>query len=290
MSKYNPCEYDPFTFYTAMKRLCTKIFLLFLLLLLLYCYSGFRMIGQENPYPETVEKVNIFILGGQSNMAGRGGVDDKEWDEYVPTECMRNRRILRLNENSELEEAEEPLHSGIDVNKTCGVGPGMAFANAILEKDPNFGVIVLVPCAIGGTSITAWSGSNSSLRSQMIKRTTEALNYGGKIRAILWYQGEKDTETEAASYLFPSEYQVFLYRLYQELKNPQIPFVQVALASGQGEADWLENVRASQIAVKNVITVDAMGLQVGEDGLHLTTNSQVCLGRMLADAFFSTIS
>lgn len=227
MSKYNPCEYDPFTFYTAMKRPCNKIFLLLLFLLLLYCYSGFRMIGQENPYPETVEKVNIFILGGQSNMAGRGGVDDKEWDEYVPTECMRNRRILRLNENSELEEAEEPLHSGIDVNKTCGVGPGMAFANAILEKDPNFGVIVLVPCAIGGTSITAWSGSNSSLRSQMIKRTTEALNYGGKIRAILWYQGEKDTETEAASYLFPSEYQVFLYRLYQELKNPQIPFVQV---------------------------------------------------------------
>ncbi|CAI9763608.1 unnamed protein product [Fraxinus pennsylvanica] len=158
-------------------------------------------------------------------MAGRGGVDDKEWDEYVPIECTRNRRILRLNENSELEEAKEPLHSGIDVNKTCGVGPGMAFANAILEKDPNFGVIVLVPCAIGGTSITAWSGSNSSLRSQMIKRTNEALEYGGKIRAILWYQGEKDTETEAASYLFPSEYQMFLYRLHQELKYHEIPFV-----------------------------------------------------------------
>ncbi|KAL2504273.1 putative carbohydrate esterase [Abeliophyllum distichum] len=223
-------------------------------------------------------------------MAGRGGVDEKEWDEYVPIECTRDRRILRLNEYSKLEEAKEPLHSGIDVNKTCGVGPGMAFANAILEKDPNFGVIILVPCAVGGTSITAWSSSNSSLRSQMIERSNEALKYGGKIRAILWYQGEKDTETEAASHLFPSEYHIFLHRLHQELKYPEIPFLQVALASGQGSVNWLDNVRETQIAMENVITVDAMGLEVGADGLHLTTNAQVRLGRMLADAFFQTIS
>ncbi|OIT18881.1 putative carbohydrate esterase, partial [Nicotiana attenuata] len=90
-------------------------------------------------------------------MAGRGGVVDKVWDGYVPPESCRNPAILRLNKNSIWEVAQEPLlgplHYDIDLNKTCGIGPTMVFSNDILEKDPEFGIIELVPCAAGGTSI-----------------------------------------------------------------------------------------------------------------------------------------
>ncbi|KAL2458997.1 putative carbohydrate esterase [Forsythia ovata] len=239
--------------------------------------------------PKNVEKINVFILAGQSNMAGRGGVFDGVWDEYIPVECRSNKRILRLNGDSELEEAKEPLHEGIDdVKKTCGIGPGMAFANAILKKDPNFGVIILVPCAYGGTSITDWSIPNSKVRSRLISRANQTLKYGGKIRAILWYQGETETRNEAAAKKFRSQYDKFLHRLYQELKYPKAPFIQVALASGQGVKNWIHSVRASQMAMKNVTTVDAFGLQLGADGMHLTTAAQVQLGKMMAHAFFNT--
>ena len=41
------------------------------------------------------------------------------------------------------------------------------------------------------------------------------------------------------------------------------------------------------IDIPNVIYVDAKGLQLKEDNLHLTTESQVQLGRMLAEAYLT---
>ncbi|KAL0325508.1 UNVERIFIED_CONTAM: putative carbohydrate esterase [Sesamum radiatum] len=265
------------------------IFLFSLFLILLWGYLNSITNPKHQVFPENLDdNINIFILAGQSNMAGRGGVMFQVWDELVPPECSSDHRILRLNENSEFDVAKEPLHAGIDVNKTCGIGPGMAFASAILRRVPNFGTIVLVPCAAGGTSIREWSRSNSVLRSRMIARAREALRYGGKIRAILWYQGEKDTETEEAMNLYPGEYRLFIDSLYQELMHPQVPFIQVALASGQGDPKWLEGVRTTQLGMEDMITVDAIGLPLQPDGLHLTTMAQVRLGNMLADAFLNS--
>ncbi|CAI9786830.1 unnamed protein product [Fraxinus pennsylvanica] len=87
---------------------------------------------------------SIFILARQSNMAGRGGVLHGTWDGYVPPECRPKPRILRLNPKLMWEEAHEPLHGDIDTRKPCGVGPGMSFANGVLERDPCVGAIGLV--------------------------------------------------------------------------------------------------------------------------------------------------
>lgn len=60
----------------------------------------------------------------------------------------------------------------------------------------------------------------------------------------------------------------------------------MALASGY-EATLIEIVREAQLGVDllNVTTVDAKGLPLEPDGLHLTTPAQVKLGKMLADAY-----
>jgi hypothetical protein len=46
-------------------------------------------------------------------------------------------------------------------------------------------------------------------------------------------------------------------------------------------------VRAAQLSINlpNVVTVDAKGLPLKEDNLHLTTEAQVKLGQMLAEAY-----
>ena len=65
-------------------------------------------------------------------MSGRGGVDQsRRWDGVVPPECQPNPDILRLSAKLNWETAHEPLHKDIDTKKSCGVGPGMAFANAV---------------------------------------------------------------------------------------------------------------------------------------------------------------
>lgn len=64
--------------------------------------------------------------------------------------------------------------------------------------------------------------------------------------------------------------------------------LQVALASGEGP--YVETVRKAQQAIDlpNVMTVDAKGLLLQPDGLHLSTNAQVQVGKMLAHAMLQS--
>ncbi|KAK4379679.1 hypothetical protein RND71_001541 [Anisodus tanguticus] len=138
-----------------------------------------------------------------SNMPGRGGVFDKVWDGYVQPECHLNPAILRMNGNSIWEVAQEPLHEDIDLNKTCGIGPTMVFANSLVRSE-------------GRASIN----------------------------------------------------------------NHKVPG---SLPSG---GPFIEGVREAQLGINilNVITVDALGLPLEPNGLHLSTPAQVQLGYKLPDA------
>lgn len=62
--------------------------------------------------------------------------------------------------------------------------------------------------------------------------------------------------------------------------------MKVAIASG---GKYMEVVREAQKAIDlpNVVCVDAKGLELKEDNLHLTTDAQVELGHMLADAYLA---
>lgn len=66
------------------------------------------------------------------------------------------------------------------------------------------------------------------------------------------------------------------------LRYPKKPFAR--------KFKFVNVVRQAQmdIDLPNVIKVDANGLPVGSDGLHLTTQGQVQLGNMMAQAFLNT--
>lgn len=239
--------------------------------------------------------MRIFVLSGQSNMAGRGGVHHKHWDSVVPPECAPDPSILRLSSAQQWEEAREPLHADIDTTKTCGIGPGMAFARAVLsrlqEDTPGAATqigIGLVPCAVGGTAIREWS-LGKHLYEQMVSRARVATLYG-EIEAILWYQGESDAESDADTSAYLENVERLICNVRADLGMPQLPFIQVALASGNKRN--IEKIRNAQFSVNlpNVVTVDPMGMALNEDKLHLTTESQVKLGKMLAEAYILNFS
>lgn len=68
----------------------------------------------------------------------------------------------------------------------------------------------------------------------------------------------------------------------------KLSWLQVALASGEGK--FIETVRSSQLAINlpNVKCIDAQGLALQRDNLHLTTMSQVQVGLKLASAFIDS--
>ncbi|XVF64124.1 hypothetical protein PTKIN_Ptkin09bG0142200 [Pterospermum kingtungense] len=238
----------------------------------------------DSPGPGPDPAQDIFILAGQSNMAGRGGFVDGKWDENVPPECQPNLSILRFTANLTWEEARDPLHADIDVGRACGVGPGMAFANGILTHGSGIGVVGLVPCAVGGTAISKWA-KGSRLYGQLVTRAKESVKDGGAIRAILWYQGESDTGTKTDAEAYKAKLEKLIQNLRSDLNLPTLPFLQVALASGEGE--FVETVRKAQVETKvpYVKCVDAKVLPLKADNIHLTTTSEVKVGLMLAHAF-----
>ncbi|CAI9115860.1 OLC1v1016867C1 [Oldenlandia corymbosa var. corymbosa] len=244
------------------------------------------LLGMISPLYATAANrpTNIFILAGQSNMAGRGGVRHHVWDGIIPPECKQDPFIFRLNAKLTWEPAKEPLHKDIDLNETTGIGPGMAFANTVLNNDSGFGTIGLVPCAVGGTSIREWE-HGTLLYNQLVNRTNVARKGGGRIRAILWYQGESDSITRQDATSYEKNLKRFFTNLRVDLRLPVVPIIQVALPSISYRYDDIVRQTQGGMKLQNLLYVDANGLELQDDQMHLTTQSQVRLGKRLADAF-----
>lgn len=85
-------------------------------------------------------------MAGQSNMAGRGKV--------MLNDTIVNARILALNMENKVVCVKEPLHRYYP--KMTGLDCGMSFVSELLEAVPSDVSILLVPCAVGGSSIKSW--------------------------------------------------------------------------------------------------------------------------------------
>ncbi|KAL3734878.1 hypothetical protein ACJRO7_024109 [Eucalyptus globulus] len=234
----------------------------------------------QSPRPKS-----IFLLAGQSNMVGRGGVDPSiGWDGVVPPECSRNSSILRLTMKLKWVEAQEPLHIDIDTTAINGISLGMAFANAVMRQDRSLGLVGLVLCAIGGMKISQWE-RGMFLYNQFMRQARAGMNDGGTIKALL--NRRHVEESDAVQYKVRLE--KFFTDVRTDLQSPELPIFQVAIASGQ--RNFIHEVRKVQLGLDlpNVRTVDALGLPLKPDQLHLTTPAEVRLGQILADAFLQAV-
>ncbi|CAN6280502.1 unnamed protein product [Urochloa humidicola] len=253
-------------------------------LLLLLIPAASMMVMADVPPSDKV----IFLLAGQSNMAGRGGVVANRWDGVVPWDCAPSPAVLRLSPDLRWEPAREPLHQGIDAaNHAVGVGPGMAFANAVLRSGrAGAPVVGLVPCAVGGTRMADWA-RGTELYGEMLRRARVALETGGRIGALLWYQGESDTVRWSDAAEYARRMGMLVRDLRADLAMPHLLVIQVGLASGLGH--YTQVVRDAQkgIKLRNVRFVDAIGLPLQDGHLHLSTQAQVQLGHMLAQSYLN---
>uniref|UniRef100_A0A7S1T517 Sialate O-acetylesterase domain-containing protein n=1 Tax=Tetraselmis chuii TaxID=63592 RepID=A0A7S1T517_9CHLO len=237
------------------------------------------------------EPLDVFILGGQSNMAGRGGViqtkTGKAWDGVLPPSCEpAPGQILKFNGAGKWEDAQEPLHIDIDTTKVCGVGPGLAFANELR----NMGYtnrIGLVPCAIGGTRVDLWE-DGGKLFTNMVHRAFAALaeRPNSRLCGLLWFQGESDADTIERATTYGKKSERLLSSFRTAFNAPNLPIVQVAVTSTREEVPYVDHVRKGQLSIQlsNLATVDARGYHL-PDGFHLSTYAHCKLAKEMAEAF-----
>ena len=229
---------------------------------------------------QTVQKddnFHIYLLLGQSNMAGRG--------ELTPEfEAIEHERVFALNAEGHWVKAKHPLH--FDKPKRAGVGPGLSFGMEIAEADSTIRV-GLVPCAVGGTDIGKWApGSFDEVTKTHpfddAMRRMKAAQKHGVIKGVLWMQGEANS-TEKKKHKYLKKLSKLIARIRKESNRPDLPFV-VSELGRYKDRYALINAQLARLPlkVKNTWVVSSEGLTHRGDGVHLNSASAHELGLRLA--------
>ena len=242
--------------------------------------------------PPGVERVELFLLIGQSNMKGRG---------TVPAQQTDNPRIAMMHlKNDQWYFARHPLHAASDPvtgkgGGNEGVGPGLAFAQAVAARDPHV-LVGLIPCAVGGTRLELWT-KGGRLYENAVRRARLALSAKASVPVVLkgalWLQGEADAKPG----LQPT-YQERLVRMIDDLRAelaaPNLPFIAATIGEFADSADSRQSLKAlindALLALPKLrphaACVDARDLKgnIG-DNVHYNTGSANAIGERMADKY-----
>jgi mannose-6-phosphate isomerase-like protein (cupin superfamily) len=227
---------------------------------------------------------HIYLLLGQSNMAGRGRIEAQDQETHP--------RVLALDQENEWVFAADPLHYDKPI---AAVGPGLTFGKTMAEHDPGVR-IGLVPCAAGGSPITSWEpgGYWEQTRSHpyddMLARARVAAEVG-VLAGALWHQGESDSN-EADAPLYEQRLVGLIQRLRADLGASELPFVCATL----GEFVVLRNPWAGEVNAvlrriaelsSHTACVEARGLGHKGDKTHFHAQAARELGRRYARAMIA---
>ncbi len=246
---------------------------------------------------------DIWLLAGQSNMEGVGDLIDLE----KPSD-----KVNSFNLSDEWVDAKEPLHelpsaadrvhwrknaagvverlAGAELEsfrtkRKKGAGLGLPFA---IEYEKRTGVPVgLFPCAHGGTSMAQWSPelkdkAGDSLYGATIRRAFLL----GKIKGILWYQGESDANPVAGP-IFQEKFEQMVAAFRKDLDQPDLPFHYVQIGRHVNSTNiqaWnlvQEAQRLAEGRLGNAVMFSAIDSDL-DDGIHVSTPDLKRLGRAMA--------
>ncbi len=252
---------------------------LFCLLLALLVGSA---VAQEASLPPK-EEFHLFLLVGQSNMAGRGVVETQDQTPHP--------RVKMLSKEGTWVPAVDPMHFD---KPAAGVGLGKTFGQMIADANPGV-TIGLIPCAVGGSHIDAWkpgvyyAPTQSHPWDDAMKRAAIALK-SGTLKGILWHQGEGDSLPDLAQAYEPKLHDL-IARLRMELDAPDAPFIAGQMGKFD-DAPWPpEKVIVDQAhqdlakKVPHTAFVSAEGLKHKGDKIHFDSASFRELGRRFAAAY-----
>jgi len=247
---------------------------------LLACLAPLLAAQGEPVKPPAKEKFAIYLLMGQSNMAGR--------DTHDLAEQKDEPRILALNPEGQWLVARDPIHPK-DGRTVPGVGPGISFAHEMLKSAPGTS-IGLVPCAVGGTPLRRWV-KGGDLYEAAVKRAKAAAK-DGEIKGVLWHQGESDSIKKEDADIYEQRLTKMLGDLRSDLGQPDLPVVvgQLGdfLALTPEKYPQLETVRAAIKRIPSVVPhtgyADAKGLEHKGDKLHFNADAARELGSRFAKA------
>jgi len=218
--------------------------------------------------------MHSFLLIGQSNMAGRGYLNEAHEIDTKRIYTLRNGRWQRMF---------RPINPD---RSFSGVSLAESFAEAYSKKHNV--EVGLICCADGGTKIDQWMPGellfdNAINNARLAARSSE-------IVGVLWHQGESDCKDELYP-VYQSKLETMIRALRKMLNLNKVPFV----LGGLG--DYLERyplknyiyinqaLQNTASCNENVGFVSAEGLMSNPDNLHFNAQSLYNFGLRYFEEF-----
>lgn len=230
---------------------------------------------------EDAKPRQIFLLIGQSNMAGRAAIEDvdktpiagamlwnigdKKWQPALPpynlySPSRKPVSMQRLNCGPSFVQAWKQLHPDVEVGIVCA--------------------------ARGGTRIGQWSRKQPDsfkLYHHAVEATKAALATGGELKGILWHQGEGDSG-EGLLPKYPAKLKELVANLRQDLGIKNLPVVYSQLGQWKPNYSAFNEMILKQPGnIKNTACVKTDGLK-NFDTAHFNSDAQRELGKRYATA------
>lgn len=223
-------------------------------------------------------KVWVFILAGQSNMAGRGKLEAQD--------TITTSRILSLDKDGKIIQAKEPLN--FYENKMQGTGCGLAFGKELLNYIPKDVSILILQTAVGGSSINQWIKNSKHREIQLFSNFKEKVDLGkryGTIKAILWHQGESDAKPEGVQQR-RGKLKILFGMFRNAVGNDSLPILMGELGSYSKTPELFsqmnEQTRLYSASDRFTSVIFTSDFQHRGDFLHFNSASQREMGKRFA--------
>lgn len=227
------------------------------------------------------ENLWIFIMAGQSNMAGRGMVE--------PQDTISNNRILTVDEFDRWYYAKEPLH--FYEHSMAGLDSGLSFARELLENVPDDISIGILPSAVGGSSIEQWKNNDSHRCVKLLSNLESKIAFAqeaGTLKAVLWHQGESNANKTSLP-TYDQNLQDFMQQVRKMANNDCLPVFLGQLGHYAIPAEKQENWDALNRIIENYTETNSYSYLIRTDSLthrgdylHFDSESQRDLGQRFA--------
>lgn len=270
-----------------MKRISTILALTLIVSFTAQSQSIKTFFPKQEEFPVTIparNKVWIFLLAGQSNMAGRGLVE--------PQDTVANTRILTINRDNKIVLAKEPLHY-YEPPRT-GLDCGLSFARTLLSSVPKDMSVLIVPTAIGGSSIQQWLGDSTWHDVKLLSNARHRINRAkeaGMFKGILWHQGESNSNKAEETEGHALRVSALADTLRTIIGIKDLPFLVGELGSFSKNPELFE-LTNRQLATfttkdKHAALIETSDLQHKGDNLHFDGPAQREMGKRFAEAYVS---
>ncbi|MHC4630028.1 MAG: sialate O-acetylesterase [Planctomycetota bacterium] len=263
-------------------------------------------IDEKKKYgPARGKKIKLFILSGQSNMAGAGVSAE------LPEEMQQGNDRVLMFENGKWQPLR-PLRNRF--------GPEIAFGHAMAKAWPNE-TIGIVKQARGGTGILAWSptwtkkkadltgdGHKGNLWKALTDKVRNARQSADcEVMGFVWQQGGKDMQKLETGKAYLENLKVLITALRKETGAADLPFIlgsyrideipddltgidpqKLGAKYGRHGAAYVLKAQSDiQKAAPPCKMVPLRNLERHPQNVHYNTNGQLDLGKLFAEGYLA---